>query len=80
MKDIVTEAMEKAESIGRRSGLAEAADIALQAYSVSSAGAGPEVHAIFTRIMDRMKSGKATPEEIHAQRVEGASGGDPDPS
>ena len=25
-------------------------------------------------------SHKATPEEVHAQRVEGATGGDPDPS
>ena len=78
MKQIMVEGMEKAESIGYRKGLAAAANLALYRFTVSSKAAGMEVHQVFDDIMDLMR--KATPEEIHTQRVEGASGGDPDPS
>lgn len=78
MKELMAEAMVKSEAIGRRAGLAEAADLALKAYSVSTREAQIAVHRVFSGIMDLMH--KATPEEVHAQRVEGASGGDPDPS
>ena len=74
MKQIMVDGMEAAENIGYRRGLLAAARVVTDRVCELKPYTGTEALLDIEKLM-----AEATPYEIHAQRVEGASGGDPDP-
>lgn len=75
MKQIMVEGMEASENIGYRRGLLAAARVVTDRVCLLKPATAVEALLDIEKLMS-----EATPYEIAAQRVEGASGGDPDPS
>ena len=75
MKQIMLDGMEAAENVGYRRGLLAAARVVTDRVCKLDGSTATDALLDIEKLMS-----EATPYEINEQRVEGASGGDPDPS
>ena len=75
MKQIMLDGMEAAENVGYRRGLLAAVRVVTDRVCKLDGSTATDALLDIEKLMS-----EATPYEINEQRVEGASGGDPDPS